>query len=544
MNARPGAERWLAASLVLLLWTVTGPLGEAQKKKNSKLEATVDHYGKWLNEDVVYLATDEEKAVFRKLHTPEEKDQFIEQFWTRRDPDPNTAANEYKEEHYRRLAYANDHFAYAGRPGWMTDRGMVYIKFGKPDQAERFAPGNYTREFWEGGGTTVVYPFERWWYRYLEGVGPDVEVEFVDPTLTGEFRIATDSDEKDMLLFTPMGQTTAEERGLVSRANRLLLRDRFLSPANVFHRRQQDMPFERLFRQAALQGPPPIIKKHLQEIVKARVTYNQMSLQYRTDLMRLDPSTWVLPVTVRVPKADLQFEHVPGFYRARVEFYISLANLGGRVIGEAEDTVKVEYSEQEFGAATQGGCFYQKSFFVPVGLYKLNIVVKDAESSRIGSLEAGVPVARPQDDRLALSSIMLSPSIRPLDRPPERLEPFVLGDLKIIPTVDGKFLSGQALGVYVQLYNAGLDQTSEQPSLAVRYQILKDGQPFFDFEDSKGRSIRYVSDQRIELRRQFSLKQFPPGKYEVRVTATDQVKKSSTTARSTFEIVPPVGHAG
>ena len=529
--------RILAGLLLLCLCPAVGPAGESQKKPKLKNEAATDYYANWLSRDVLYIITDEEKAVFRKLQTPEEKDQFIEQFWKRRDPDPKTGENEFKEEHYRRLAYADENFPYAGRLGWMTDRGMVYVKFGKPDRAEKFAPGNYQREFWQGGGTTIVYPFERWWYRYLEGVGPDVEIEFVDPTMSGEFRMANDADDKDMLLYTPMGQTMAEERGLVSRAERLLQRDRFSSPGELFHRRQQDMPFERIFRQAAVQGPPPIIKKDLQDIVKTRVTYTQMNLQYRTDLLRLDANTWILPVTLRVPKSHLPFKREAGLYRARVDFYVSVTNLAGRVIGEAEDTVKVEYTDQEYASSTGGGCYYQKSFFVPGGFYKVNAVVKDTESGRIGTLEAGVTVPRPQADQLALSPIMLSPLIRRLDRPPERLEPFVLGDLKIIPAVDGKFIQDQPLGIYVQLYNAGIDQTSQQPVLSMRYEILRNGKPFFEFEDTKGRSIRNVSEQRVEILRQFSLAQFPPGRYELRLTATDQVKKSSTTSRGSFEIV-------
>ena len=364
-----------------------------------------------------------------------------------------------------------------------------------------------------GAVPPVAYPFERWWYRYLEGVGPDVEIEFVDPTMSGEFRMANDADDKDMLLYTPLGQTMAEERGLVSRAERLLQRDRFFSPGELFHRRQQDMPFERIFRQAAVQGPPPIIKKDLQDIVRTRVTYTQMNLQYRTDLLRLDPNTWILPVTLRVPKSHLPFKREAGLYRARVDFYVSVTNLAGRVMGEAEDTVKVEYTEAGIRLQHRGWMLLPEILLrARRVLQEANAVVKDTESGRIGTVEAGVDGPPPQSDQLTLSPIMLSPLIRRLDRPPERLEPFVLGDLKIIPAVDGRFIQDQPLGIYVQLYNAGVDQTSQQPVLSMRYEILRNGKPFFEFEDAKGRSIRSISEQRVEiLRRVFPWRSFLPG---------------------------------
>jgi len=101
--------------------------GQTRERTQSLIqEEARDYYRKWLDEDVVYIITDEEREIFENLATEEEREQFIEQFWFRRDPDPTTSENEYKEEHYRRIAYANEHFR-SGFPGWMTDRGRIYI---------------------------------------------------------------------------------------------------------------------------------------------------------------------------------------------------------------------------------------------------------------------------------------------------------------------------------------------------------------------------------------------------------------------------------
>src|SRR5215831_16987697 len=104
--------------------TIAKPMTEKERrKKEAKLRKELETpYRKWLNEDVAYIITDEERAAFKRLQTDEEREQFIEQFWLRRDPTPDTVENEFKEEHYRRIAYANERYA-SGIPGWKTDRG-------------------------------------------------------------------------------------------------------------------------------------------------------------------------------------------------------------------------------------------------------------------------------------------------------------------------------------------------------------------------------------------------------------------------------------
>ena len=140
--------------------TVAKPMTEKErKKKEERLRKELETpYRKWLNEDVAYIITDEERTAFKRLQTDEEREQFIEQFWLRRDPTPDTVENEFKEEHYRRIAYANEHFA-SGIPGWKTDRGRIYITYGPPDEIESHpSGGTYERPPEEGGGETSTYP--------------------------------------------------------------------------------------------------------------------------------------------------------------------------------------------------------------------------------------------------------------------------------------------------------------------------------------------------------------------------------------------------
>src|SRR6266404_446548 len=173
--------------------TVAKPLTEKERKRREdKLRKELETpYKKWLNEDVVYIITDEER------------EQFIEQFWLRRDPTPDTVENEFKEEHYRRIAYANERYA-SGIPGWKSDRGRIYITFGPPAEIESHpSGGTYQRPIEQGGGSTTTYPFEIWRYRYMEGIGSNIIIEFVDPSGTSEYHMTMDPGEKDALAKIP-----------------------------------------------------------------------------------------------------------------------------------------------------------------------------------------------------------------------------------------------------------------------------------------------------------------------------------------------------
>src|ERR1035441_1692113 len=181
----------------------------AQKAVRQELKGA---YKTWLNQDVVWIISDEEGKAFKALSNDEERDSFIEQFWLRRNPNPDSPENEFREEHYRRIAYANEHFA-AGRPGWRTDRGRIYISYGKPDSIDAHSSGgNYQRPQDEGGGSTSTFPFEIWNYHYMEGIGQNLDIEFVDTCQCGDYHFTINRGEKDALAMVPgMGKTMWEE---------------------------------------------------------------------------------------------------------------------------------------------------------------------------------------------------------------------------------------------------------------------------------------------------------------------------------------------
>src|SRR6201994_240412 len=220
-------------------------------------------YKQWLDQDVRWIITDEEVKTFKSLSNDEERDSFIEEFWRRRNPNPESPENEFRDEHYARIIYANEHFA-AGKPGWMTDRGHIYIAFGKPDSIDSHpSGGSYERPIEEGGGNTSTFPFETWHYRYLEGVGDNIDIEFVDTCMCGDYHATIDRSEKDALKHVPgAGLTLAEEQG----ANKA---DRFSGGGleqlgnGPGQQQNQTKQFDRLDRYAKLMAAPEIKFKDL-----------------------------------------------------------------------------------------------------------------------------------------------------------------------------------------------------------------------------------------------------------------------------------------
>src|ERR1700741_4395737 len=248
-------------------------LSKDQKKKMKKTLKELDNSFKtWLNEDVTYILSPEERTAFLQLETNEEREQFIEQFWLRRSSNPDMPDNDFKEEHYRRIAYTNEHFA-SGIPGWKTDRGRIYIIWGAPDEIESHPTGGtYDRPMEEGGGSTTTYPWERWRYRYLEGIQENVELEFVDPSGSGEYHLTMDPSEKDALLYVPgAGLTMMESMGLASKTDRFTRSDGTHLGTSLGGTPASLNEFTRLELYAKVQRPPEVTYKELEALVTSRM---------------------------------------------------------------------------------------------------------------------------------------------------------------------------------------------------------------------------------------------------------------------------------
>jgi GWxTD domain-containing protein len=533
----------LAIALLALVFAV--PSGLAQKKKNDQGQDPSEKvrnvkpelkkaYKDWLDKDVAYLITDEERKAFKKLETDDERERFIEDFWRRRDPDPDTEENEFREEYYERIAYANEHYA-SGIPGWKTDRGRIYITWGKPDEIETHpSGGSYTRETYEGGGTTSTYPFERWFYRYLPGVGSGVEIEFVDPTGSGEYRIARNPDEKDALLNVPgAGLTLAEEMGLSDKGQRIANSGGIGNPN---YEREQDSPFNRLELLADLSRPPQIKFNELASAVNTPVIEdNPLSFDLRVDFFRQSDERVITAFTIQTDNQNLVFQDSGGLQTAQLNIFGKITHVSGRRAGVFEDPVITRATPQELTEAKERKSAYQKAVALAPGRYRVDVIVRDVTSGATGVRHVGFEVPKYDPAKLSTSTLILAVKLEGLgDRPAVGM--FTIGSVKVIPNVSGSYHRGAPIGVYMQIYNAGVDQTTLRPSVDVEYALMKDGKEIGkQLEDWRGNSD---SGQRLTLARLLDSRNLAPGDYALEVRVKDRVSGQALVQLAKFTITP------
>jgi GWxTD domain-containing protein len=502
------------------------------KPRNEKVELK-KAYKDWLEKDVAYIITDEERKAFRKLATDDERERFIEEFWRRRDPDPDTDENEYREEYYERIAYANEHYA-SGIPGWKTDRGRIYIQWGKPDEVESHpSGGTYNRESYEGGGSTSTYPFERWFYRYLPGVGSGIEIEFVDPTGSGEYRIARNPDEKDALLHIPgAGLTLAEEMGLSDKSDRVA---NFGGVGMASYQREQDSPFSRLQILADLQRPPQIKFNDLASAVNTPIIEdNPLNFDVRVDYFRQSDERVITAFTIQTENSNLVFKDSGGVQQAQLNIFGKITHVSGRRAGVFEDPVITRATTEELSETKALKSAYQKAVALPPGNYKLDVIVRDIESGATGIRHVPVIVPKYETGKLSTSTLVLATKLEALgDQPAVGM--FTIGNVKVIPNVSGTFHRGSPVGVYMQIYNAGIDQTTLRPSVDVEYALIKDGKELGkQAEDWRGNSD---AGQRLTLTRLIDSRQLPPGDYTLEVRVRDHVSGQALKQEAKFSVL-------
>jgi GWxTD domain-containing protein len=522
--------------------TVAKPLSDKEKRKREeKLRKELETpFRKWLNEDVAYIITDEERTAFKRLQTDEEREQFIEQFWLRRDPTPDTQENEFKEEHYRRIAYANERYA-SGIPGWKTDRGRIYIAFGPPDEIESHpSGGTYERPIEEGGGTTSTFPFEKWRYRWIEGIGNDVIIEFVDPTMTGEYRMTMDPSEKDALMFVPnAGLTLYEQMGLTSKVDRFSRTDGTRLGTGNMPLPMRMNQFERLQQFARLQKAPSIKFKDLEAAVSSTIKYNLLPIKVRADYIRMTNSTILTNVTAQLEKKDLQFQDKDGVSKAVVNIYGRITSMARRVVNVFEDVVTVEVPSQLLGEAIKGASIYQKSIPLPPGTYRLNLVVKDIVGGNMTNYEMALSVPRYEEEKLAMSSLMLADLIEKVPTKNIGTGQFVIGASKVRPRLTDTFSRNEKMGIYVQFYNFVPDEKTQKPNAVVEYEVVKTGtnEKIFEFSEEVA-SVEGASANQYTVEKLLPLANLEPGEYTLRLKVTDRNNGNATlTPSASFKVI-------
>ncbi|MBI4473207.1 MAG: GWxTD domain-containing protein [Acidobacteria bacterium] len=468
-----------------------------------------DFFKRWLEEDAVYVITEQELQAAKLLSTPEEKDAFIKQFWERRDPTPGTIVNEYREEHYRRIAYANEKYT-AGTAGWRTDRGKMYIRFGAPDNIEASESAGST--VMRSGNRRMTVPFEIWEYRNIPGIGL-VKMTFVDRTMSGYYELTVNPEDK-IARFS-----NEDPLNYRNQPNEIT------TPGET----ADSLSFaKRLAQYIAIQRPPEIKFKDLKEAVSVRLSFNNLNFDLRSDVILGGSSKSIVPITYQFSTSTLAFEETSDGQRAQVNVYGVITNLSGQVVYEFEDAATL------FAAP-----YFQRIVALDPGRYKLATVVKDVGGGNMGTKELLIVVPRSQS-RLETSSLILADILVSVPASETPLDNFVLSSYRVRPLVKSEISKSSLLGLYLEIYNFRTDPSTGQPDIEARLQLFQKGggTHLLDIPIStEEMSIRYGN--RILIAKNLDTRQFSEGEYVVRLRISDKIANEVTLAEAPLRLKSP-----
>ncbi len=503
-------------------------------------------YKTWLDQDVRWIITDEEAKAFKNLANDEERDQFIEQFWLRRNPNPESPENEFRDEHYARIAYANEHFA-AGKPGWMTDRGHIYISFGKPDSIDSHpSGGSYQRPMEEGGGETSTFPFEVWHYRYLPSVGDNIDIEFVDTCMCGDYHATMDRSEKDALKNVPgAGLTQYEEEGRSTKADRFKgggleqLGDGPMASSN------ESKQFDRLDQFAKIFAPPPVKFADLDKFLSSAKVLNGPPFLFdvRTDYVKLTNDTVMVPLTLQIRNSDITYITKDDYSVGTVNILGRVSNITDHIVQTFEDTVTVNSAADLLSQTKAGVHIYWKALPLPPGRYKVEIAIKDVNNpDHVGTWRRSVDVPKFDDDRLSSSSLILADSMERVPSKDIGTGNFVIGNTKLTPRVPATystpvtFRRGQNLNFWMQVYNLGIGDNKKNDA-TIEYQVLDlaTNKQILVSQETAAK-LNPNADQ-LTLEKTMPLASLQPGRYQVTIKVNDGVSKQQIAESVPFTVV-------
>jgi len=514
---------------------------KAQKELRQELKGT---YKVWLNEEVPYIITDDERKAFLSLSNDEERDAFIEAFWQRRNPNPDSPENEYREEHYRRIAYANEHFA-AGKPGWKTDRGHIYIAFGPPDSIDSHpSGGTYERPMDEGGGETSTFPFETWHYRYLEGIGENIDIEFVDTCMCGDYHFTIDRAEKDALLHVPgAGLTQWEQMNKGDKTDRFKggMEELGQGPDSSSN---QGKEFDRIELAAKLFAPPPIKFKDLDALTETHILNGPpFPFDVRTDFVKVTDNTDLVPITIQIRNRDITFQTKDGVSVGKVNILGKVTTIMHKTVQTFEDTVEVSEPSELLEKALDRDYVYWKALPLQPGLYRLDIAIKDVNNpDHLGLYGHSLNVPIYDDEKLGTSSLILADKMNPVSSRDIGSGSFVIGNTYVRPRVSTSpanpvtFNRKQDLSFWMQVYNLGIDDNTKSNSAKVTYQISDAATGVVILEkDLESKDLGAHSDQ-LTVEKSLPLAGLPPGKYKVTVKINDAISKQEIAQSAPFVV--------
>jgi GWxTD domain-containing protein len=518
----------------------------AQKNLRGELKGP---YKKWLDEDVPYIITDDERKAFLSLANDEEREAFIENFWLRRNPNPDSPENEFREEHYRRIQYANDHYA-AGKPGWKSDRGHIYIAFGAPDSIDSHPSGGmYERPPEEGGGETSTFPFEIWHYRYIEGIGENVDIEFVDTCQCGDYHYTIDRSEKDALKNVPgAGMTDYEEVNHAGKNDRFNGNGIEQLGAGNMATYNQSHEFDRIAMAVKLFAPPANSYADLNNDLDVFNASHKLlqgpvfPFDVRTDYVKVTDGMDLIPITIQIRNRDITFVTKDGVSKGVVNILGRVTTIMHKTVQTFEDTVEITEPSELLEKSLDRKSLYWKALPVPPGLYRLDIAIKDVNNpDHKGIYGRSLNVPEFQDENLGASSLILADQMNTVSSQQIGSGAFIISNMFVRPRVAENpatpvsFKRSQELNFWVQFYNLGIDDATKSNSATVTYQISDSAGNVILEKQLESKDLGAHSDQ-LTVEKSLPIAGLSPGKYKVTVKVNDAITKQTIAQSAPFVV--------
>ncbi len=418
--------------------------------------------------------------------------------------------------------------------------------YGSADEVESHpSGGTYQRPMEEGGGETSTFPFEQWRYRYLEGIGQEVIIEFVDDCQCGAYEMTLDRSKKDALKYTPnAGLSQYEQMGLASKANRFTGGGLEQLPTGPGSANNATKQFDRLEQFAKLQAPPPVKYKDLEEIVNTKIITNLMPFDVRTDFVKVTGDTVLVPITIQMKYRDITFANKDGVQRGIVNIFGRVTTLSGRIVQTFEDPAQVDVMPELLPKMAENSSVYWKAIPLRPGRYKIDIAVKDVNGDRKGVWSRGIQVPEYSDDKLSTSSLIVADVMEPVPTKDVSTGSFVIGLNKVRPRVapaDGKPAlfkrnRDQKVNFWVQVYNLGVDGKTHKPSATFEYAIINiaTNKPVVQKTESTD-TMGNVGEQ-VTLQKSIASANLQPGVYRIDIKVNDNVSKQTIDPSATFAV--------
>jgi GWxTD domain-containing protein len=495
-----------------------------------------ERYKKWLDEEVVYIITRHERDVFLILQTDRERDIFIEAFWKHRDPVPETPRNEFKDEHYQRLNYANATYGRSSPlPGWKTDRGRIYILLGPPKNIEEYTNVN------------GVYPTEIWFYLGDESLGlpTGFNIIFFKRNGTGDFLLYSPSgDGPQALIADPLSayqnlssnRLTEDQqayRALQSLEPNLARQVLSLIPNEGTAAGIGTLASERLIAtifkipEKRVQTDYADAILRYKDFVEVEYTANFISSEAQVEVIRDASGTSFVHYSLE--PAKITTEEIGGKYNIRFTLIGRVSDAAGKTIYQFDRDFPFTLTAGELEDVKAKSLSVQDAFPLVPGKYNFDILLKNTLSKEFTAAARTLVVPGPGTP-VGLSPLLLAYGLETKPSPAGERVPFKVGNDQLLSQSHKIFSAGDRLVTFCQLQ--GLTDTLRAAGM-IRTEFLKDDQPFL----TRAAAVSAAAPDGNVLDVQ-PLRDFPPGYYQVRIALLDGQGAAIASSKENFEISP------